>query len=345
MSRLFLFFFILPILAPAQKKQNYKVAIVGFYNCENFYDTVHNPMVKDDEFTPKGERKYTSDIYLDKVSKLATVISQVGTDISRDGLALLGVAEVENDTVLSDLIHHPLLEKRKYSIIHYDSKDERGIDVGLIYNPKYFTPEQSKPLVVTLPSRSKYERHTRDILWVKGKLDGETVHVLVNHWPSRLGSVEKSEPGRIAAAAVCKVQVQEIAKTDSNAKIIVMGDLNDDPISPSVTKVLKAKGKAEDVKPGEIFNPWVDLYERGIGTIAYQDTWALFDQIMVTYPWLNKQQDGFFFQKPYVFNQEFMVETTGAYKGYPMRTWNGLTYRGGYSDHFPAYIVLLKKTK
>lgn len=340
-----LFLFFLPIASYCQQKQDYKVAIVAFYNCENFYDTVHNPMVNDIDFTPTGSYRYNTAIYTDKVKKLSTVISQIGIDINRDGAALLGVAEIENDTVLYDLIHSPLLIKRNYKLVHYDSRDPRGVDVAFIYNPKYFVVMDSKPLFVQLPGKSKYARYTRDVLWVKGKLDGEIIHILVNHWPSRLGGQARSESGRAAAAAVCKVQIAEIAKTEPSAKVIIMGDLNDDPTSPSVTKVLKAKGRIENVKEGDIYNPWTELYNRGIGTLAYQDSWSLFDQIMLTYPWISKQQDGFFYYKQYVFNKEFMIENTGNYKGYPMRTWSGFTYRGGYSDHFPTYLVLLKRTK
>ena len=336
---------LLPIIVLAQQKQNYKVAIVAFYNCENFYDTVHNPMINDIDFTPAGAYKYNTAIYLDKVKKLANVISQIGVDVNRDGPALLGVAEIENDTVLRDLIHSPSLLRCNYQIVHYDSRDPRGIDVALIYNPKYFVVEESKPLFVQLPGRSKYARYTRDILWVRGKLDGEEINILVNHWPSKLGGEGKSASARAAAAAVCKIQLALIEKNTPNAKTIVMGDLNDDPISPSITRVLNAKARVQDVKEGDVYNPWAELYNKGIGTLAYNDCWSLFDQILLTYPWLNKQQDGFFFYKQFVFNKEFMTENRGVRKGYPMRTWDGFIYRGGYSDHYPSYIVLLKKTK
>ena len=137
--------------------------------------------------------------------------------------------------------------------------------------------------------------------------------------------------------------MDSIAKADGEQKVIIMGDLNDDPISPSITEVLKAKGKIADVQPGGIFNPWIDLYKKGIGTLAYQDAWGLFDQIMINYPWLNKSQNGFFYYQQFIYNREFMKENIGKYKGYPMRTWDGITYRGGYSDHYPTYLVMLKK--
>ena len=325
------------------QKQQYKPAIVAFYNLENFYDTVDNPNINDEDFLPNGAKNYNGKVYWTKVQHLATVISQIGTDINPDGLAFIGVAEIENDTVLNDLIHHPLLKDRNYGIVHYDSRDIRGVDVALLYNPKYFTVLHSKKLFVHLPQGAKSSYFTRDVLWVKGILNGDTIYVFVNHWPSRVGGEQRSAPGRAAAAMVDKKFIDSIQARQPGAKIIVMGDLNDDPISPSVTKVLGAKGNIADVKPGELYNPWVDMYKKGIGTLAYQDAWGLFDQIIISYSWLDKNQPGYFFYQQHIFNKEFMVENIGKYKGYPMRTWDGNVYRGGYSDHFPTYIILLKK--
>ncbi|MDP1812602.1 MAG: endonuclease/exonuclease/phosphatase [Sediminibacterium sp.] len=346
MKNLLLIF--LPLLSShliyAQEK-NYKVCIVAFYNLENLYDTMNNPLVNDEDFTPLGNKHYTGDIYTDKLNKLATVISLIGKDISPGGPALLGVAEIENDTVLNDLVHHPLLKHRKYQQIHFNSKDIRGIDVALLYHPKLFLPENAETLFVQLPGNSKEAYFTRDILYVKGMLAGETVHIYVNHWPSRRGGEERSSPAREAAATVCKKHVTAVLKKDPHAKIIIMGDLNDDPDSPSITEVLKAKSKITDTHSGELFNPWAELYASGIGTLANRDSWGLFDQIILSHAWLNRQQEGLFYQQQGIFNRSFMRENSGRYKGYPMRTWDGNTYRGGYSDHFPTYIVLLKKLK
>ena len=327
------------------QKRNYTPAVISFYNLENLYDTVDNTMTNDEEFLPGGPRNYNSTIYYDKLGKLATVISQIGAEINPDGPAILGVAEVENDTVLNDLVRHKLIEKRKYKIVHYDSKDIRGVDVGLLYNPKYFTVEASDKLYVQLPGGAKDAYYTRDILWVKGKLDGETIHIYVNHWPSRSGGEKRSAPGRIAAAQVCRNHIDSIAKIEPNAKVIVMGDLNDDPNNESVEGVLNAKGNLASVRKGGLFNPWHELYKKGIGTLAYQDAWGLFDQIIISQPWLDKDQKGFFYYQPHIFSKEYLVENRGRYKGYPMRTWDGNTYRGGYSDHYPTYLVFLKKTE
>ncbi|HYJ63287.1 MAG TPA: endonuclease/exonuclease/phosphatase [Parafilimonas sp.] len=342
-TNLLLVSFLLIVSISIAQKQQYKSAIVAFYNLENFYDTVDNPNINDEEFLPAGPKNYNSKVYWTKVEHLATVISQIGTDINPDGPALLGVAEIENDTVLNDLIHQPLLKPRNYSFVHYDSRDIRGVDVALLYNPKYFKVLESRKLFVHMPTGAKQTFFTRDVLWVKGSLNGDTINVFVNHWPSRVGGEQRSAPGRAAAAQVDKNFIDSIEKIKLDSKIIVMGDLNDDPISPSVTKVLGAKENMEDVKPGELYNPWIDMYKKGLGTLAYQDAWGLFDQIMINYSWLNKNQTGFFYYQPHIFNKAFMIENIGRYKGYPMRTWDGNTYRGGYSDHFPTYIILLKK--
>jgi len=325
------------------QKASYHPSLVGFYNLENFYDTVNNPMVDDEEFLPGSERHYDTHVFLDKVGRLASVISQMGTDINPDGLALLGVAEIENDTVLTALINHKDLKYRNLKFVHYNSPDARGIDVGLIYNPKYFKPVYSTKLFVKLPGGSKDAYYTRDVLYVKGVLDGDTIHVFVNHWPSRSGGEERSIPARAAAAGVDKRVVDSLMNINPNTKVIIMGDLNDDPISPSVTKTLGAKGKMSDVKAGGLFNPWVDFYRRGIGTLAYQDAWGLFDQIIISKAWLDKEQNGYFFLKANIFNKQFLVQQTGKFKGYAKRTWDGMTYNYGYSDHFPVFVTMVRK--
>ncbi len=343
MKKIFTLICLLGLLTGNQaQKKEYRSAIIGFYNLENLYDTVNNSRTNDEEFLPGGVRNYNSAIYFDKLGKLATVISQMGAEVNPDGPAILGVAEIENDTVLHDLARQKLIEKRNYQIVHYDSKDIRGVDVALLYNPKYFKVEASDKLFVQLPGGTKDAYFTRDILWVKGKLDGETIHIYVNHWPSRSGGEQRSAPARNAAAQVCRNHIDSIAKTEPNAKVIVMGDLNDDPTNESVAVIINAKGREKDVSKGGMFNPWTELYKKGIGTLAYQDAWGLFDQIIISQPFLDKEQKGFFYYAQRIFNREYLVENNGRYKGYPMRTWDGNSYRGGYSDHFPTYLVMLK---
>lgn len=344
MKKLFFVFNLLLIsFLSFSQKNNYRVSLIGFYNLENLYDTVNNPMVDDEEFLPNSARQYNSHIYLDKLDRLSDVVSQMGTDITPDGLALLGVAEIENDTVLTDLARTPKLAKRKWKFVHYDSPDRRGVDVALFYNPKYFSVLHSEPLFVQLPGGSKDAFFTRDILYVKGILDGDTIHVFVNHWPSRSGGEERSIPARAAAAGTAKKRIDSLMAINPATKIVLMGDLNDDPVSPSLTKIIGAKGKISDVKENEMFNPWYDMYKKGIGTSPYQDAWGLFDQVLVSGGWLNKDQPGYHYSKQVLFNREFLVQKTGKYRGYSKRTWDGITYNYGYSDHFPVYVMMLKK--
>lgn len=325
------------------QKATYKVGLIGFYNLENLFDTINDPNVKDEEFLPGGTKNYTGKIYLDKLNHLASVLSKIGTDLSPDGLSIIGNAEVENEGVLKDLVNEPLLKSRNYQIVHFDSPDERGIDVAMLYNPKYFTLIKKESLNVHLMNSDSTERKTRDVLFVYGKYDGEDIFVFVNHWPSRRGGEEVSAPGRARAAGVCKAKIDSITAKNPDAKIVVMGDLNDDPVSPSVAVVLGAKGEKNMVGKSGLYNPWVTPYKQGIGTLAYNDSWNLFDQIMVSEAFLNKSNPGYFFNKAEIFSRPWMLQTSGRYKGYPKRTFDFDNYIAGYSDHFPTYIVLLKK--
>lgn len=325
--------------------QQYKAGVIAFYNLENLFDTINQPEVNDEEFTPTGANLYTPQVYMDKLGKLSDVLSLIGTDITPDGFSVLGCAEIENITVLQDLINMPKLKGRGYKIVHYDSPDKRGIDVGFLYNPKYFKVLHSEPLFVPLKGDDGEPYFTRDVLYVYGLYDGEPVHFFVNHWPSRRGGEEASAPNRALAAGVAKAKIDSINKATPDAKIILMGDLNDDPVSPSVAKTLGAIGDEGRVKPNGLYNPWVKYYKDGIGTLAYGDAWNLFDQIMLSHAFLDKKQSGFFYQKASIFSKEFMIQKTGRYKGYPLRTYDSGAYQGGYSDHFPTYILFLKEKK
>jgi len=338
-----LFVLILQIQPVTAQTKQYSIGVIGFYNLENLFDTINQPDVNDEEFTPDGTNLYTGQVYLDKLSKLEEVLSQIGTDLSPDGLSVFGVAEIENESVLIDLANQPKLKSRNYQVVHYNSPDLRGIDVALMYNPKYFKVTGSQSLNVPLKNDKGEPYATRDVLYVHGLYNGELMHFFVNHWPSRRGGEEASAPGRAMAAGVAKAKIDSIMKADPDAKVVLMGDLNDDPVSPSVTKVLGAKGDREKIKRSELYNPWVDYYKDGIGTLAYNDAWNLFDQIIVSQAFLPKEQKGFFLHKAQIFKKEFMLQNSGRYKGYPKRTFDFGVYMGGYSDHFPTYLVLLKE--
>jgi hypothetical protein len=362
----------------------YITAITGFYNLENLFDTINDPKIDDEEFLPKSEKNYNTKAYWCKLNNMAKVIKGMGEKENPDGLALLGVVEIENATVLQDLIATDSLKARNYQYVHYDSPDARGIDVGLIYSPKYFTVLESHPHFVALPDKHP----TRDILVVKGDLVGDTVFILVNHWPSRSGGSnlfdlnnkeqamnrgaktsydrvtgltrqggaelsdnsalrydgeELSRPSRAAAAKECMYLVDSIQQVQPNAKIIIMGDLNDDPTSPSVKDIMQVKFDAEKTEPKEIFNALANFYKKGYGTLAYNGKWNLFDQLMYTQPFLDKKQlNGWFHYSSHIYFRDFLINESGDYKGYPKRSWVGNNWNGGYSDHFPVYSVLVR---
>lgn len=341
----FSLFFILSafsLFLKAQDKQ-YKPDVIAFYNLENLFDTIDDPDKNDEEFLPTGANRNNTYVYTDKLGKLSTVLSEIGTEVNPDGFAFLGVAEVENRKVLEDLVAQAGLSSRKLRIVHYESPDERGIDVGLLYNPKYFKVKSSRSLFVYLPGTNGKPYYTRDILWVTGELDGDTVHVFVNHWPSRRGGEEASAPSRAAAAGVCRHVIDSLMAINPLTKVVLMGDLNDDPTSPSVAEVIGAVGEKEKVKEGGMYNPWADFLAKGIGTLAYNDSWNLFDQIILSYGFMDNSQKGYFFKQARIFNKQYMVTKSGRYKGYPMRTYSDGRYVGGYSDHFPTYCILLKQ--
>ncbi len=338
----------------AQKEKQYKVSIVGFYNFENLFDLEDDPKINDDDFTPNGRNQWTQEKYDIKMGNLAKVISELGTEMTPDGIAILGTAEIENKKVLEDLVQQKAIKNRNYQIVHNDSPDFRGIDCALIYNPKYFkvTHQEALKLILrdkkgnVLKNDKGDPKTTRDVLYVKGLLDGEEVHILVNHWPSRRGGEKATQHLRNAGAMLCKATMDNIKKEDPDAKIIVMGDLNDDPTSPSVKKILKGKKNQESVGEDDMYNPFYSPFKKGIGTLAYRDAWSLFDQILVTPSMLKKNKpEGFFFHKIRIYNEKYLVSKNGRFKGYPFRTFSYGEFLGGYSDHYPVYSIFLKEVK
>lgn len=321
---------------------DYQIVSIAFYNFENLYDTIDDPNKNDEEFLPTGDKKYTGKVYKDKLSKLSEVIAKLGIEQTPDGPAIIGTAEIENIEVLKDLAKQPAIASRNYQPILIDGPDLRGNDPALLYNPKYFTPIKTTNLFVPI-MRDGDTSFTRDILYVKGLLLNEMVHIFVNHWPSRRGGEEASAPLRAAAANVCREVIDSILDANDESKILVMGDFNDDPASPSIKKVLRANGNMEDLNLAELYNPFSDFYKNGIGTLAWDNAWNLFDQVILSQSWTIKSQNGLFFNKAEVFNRPFLTQKTGNFKGYPFRCYVGNEYTGGYSDHFPVLTYFLKK--
>lgn len=326
--------------------KKFKIHTISFYNLENLFDTENDPN-KFDEYSPMMEIKTDREIvYKKKVNNTARVLADIGMDVSKNAPAIIGVAEVENKTVLEDLVNDSLLIDKNYGIIHYDSPDTRGIDVALLYQKKIFTPLNSSKHELKIYDDTTKERiYTRDQLLVSGNLDGELIHIIVNHWPSRRGGEERSRTKRVAAAKLSKRLVDSLQVIDPYTKVFIMGDFNDNPTNASIKKVLKAKKDKKNVEFKGIYNPMEGFYKNGVGTNAYRDSWNLFDQIMITKPLLEKDYSSFRFYKAGIYNKNYLLHSDGKYKGYPFRSFSNSKFTNGYSDHLPSYVYIIKEIK
>lgn len=330
-------------------KKSYKINTVAFYNLENLFDTINDPN-KNDEASPIMEIKpaLRGEVYKKKIANMAKVISEIGVKRAKNAPAVIGVAEVENRAVLEDLVKDPHLKGKHYGIIHYDSPDRRGIDVALLYQKKLFKPLSSSTHEVVIYDLDNKDKryYTRDVLLVDGVLDGDTIHILVNHWPSRYGGEKRSRPNREKAASVNKKVVDSLQAIDPYAKVLIMGDMNDDPFNTSIKKVLGAKAEKKNVGKFGLYNPMENmLTKQGLGTLGYRDSWDIFDQIIMTKPLLSHDYSSYRFFEAGIYNPNYLITQHGRYKGYPFRSFNNGHFTGGYSDHFPVYIYLIKEKK
>lgn len=331
----------------AQEEKRFKIHTVAFYNLENLFDTINDPL-KYDEASPIMEMKANrSEVYKKKIKNMARVIANIGTDKANNSPAVIGVCEIENRKVLEDLVNDPLLLGKDYGIIHFDGPDRRSIDVALLYQKALFKPiDSSSHELLIYDDLTRKRVYTRDQLLVKGKLDGDLIHILVNHWPSRSGGEARSRSKRVGAAKLNKRLIDSLQSIDPYAKIFTMGDLNDDPTNESVKKVLKAKKEKKDVPLKGIYNPYEKMFtEKGWGTTAYRDALSLFDQIMMTQPLLEDDYSSFRFWKAGIYNPAYMFNKRGRYKGYPLRSFADGGFTDGFSDHFPVYVYLIKEVK
>ena len=294
---------------------------IGFWNVENLFDLENDPNKRDDEFAIGGKKNVTSDIYELKIKRSVEVLTDLNVDI-------LGLCEVENISVLSDLNNS--YKDRDYKIIHFDSPDERGIDNALLYDQNKFSILASKPIENKLGGNDK----TRDILYVKGAFLDVTLHIFVNHWPSNYGGKERAIPKRKATAELLMNQIKTIQKNDKLAEIVLIGDFNEDPIDDNV-KILEKLGFINQMSPM--------MGVRNKGTYVYRGKDYFYDQIIIS-EGLNTNQ-GLHFLKDSVFilDKPKYRQQDGKYKHYPFRFWAGNKLLGGYSDHLATRIVLRKK--
>jgi len=332
--------FLIPLSCiQAQKEKG--IAVIGFYNLENLFDTENDPTINDEQFLPEGDYRWTPERYQHKLNNMSRVLAAIGSEYG--GLVAVGVSELENKRVLEDLIATDNLKDRNWGIVHYNSPDYRGVDVAFLYDKGRFRVLGSKSYTLNIPDNPTFK--TRDQLLVTGMLDEiDTLHIIVNHWPSKRGG-KRSIASRAAAAQLTRSIVDSLMNLNPYAKVIVMGDLNDDPDSKSILTHLRSKKKIEQTEPKDIYNPMYQMYKRGIGSYAYRDNWSLIDQIMVSYGILNPAKNSYKYSSAHVYTDPLIMLKTqvGSYEDYPFRTYAGGAYQGGYSDHFPVYIILKSK--
>ncbi len=331
----------------AQDKKRFKIHTVAFYNLENLFDTINDPL-KYDEASPIMELKANrSEIYEKKIKNMARVISNIGTDMVNNSPAVIGVCEIENRKVLEDLVNDPLLLSKDYGIVHFEGPDRRSIDVALLYQKALFQPvESSSHELLIYDDLTRKRVFTRDQLLVSGKLDGDLIYIIVNHWPSRSGGEARSRSKRVGAAKLNKRIIDSLQSINPYAKILTMGDLNDDPTNESVKKVLKAKKDKKKVPLKGIYNPFEKMFaEKGYGTTAYRDAWSLFDQIMVTKPLIETDYTSYRFWKAGIYNKSYLSNKRGRWEGYPFRSFANGGFTNGFSDHFPVYVYLIKEAE
>ena len=344
------------------QNKKFIVHTVAFYNFENLFDTINDPDTYDEEYTPSNG--WTKKNYKKKLDNLSRVLIELGTsENQKNSPVIIGACEIENRRVLEDLVKNPLLINKGYKVVHFDSPDKRGIDVGFLYQEKHFQPTSyiNVPLYVyenetTTDKKDKKSDeesddkgsvdaktkriYTRDQLLVTGLLDGEEVNVIVNHWPSRSGGEKKSSPNREAAGALNRKIIDSLYKINPKAKVITMGDLNDDPTNKSVKKGVGTVGTKEELKPFGIYNPMEKMHKQGIGTLGYRDSWNIFDQIMLSEPLVKGDYSTWTYWKANVFKKPYLIQNEGRWKGYPKRNSNGVP---GFSDHLPVYVYLIKQ--
>lgn len=328
----------------AQKQ--YGVYAVGFYNLENLFDTIHDEGKNDFDFLPAGSYHWNKVKYEHKLANMAKVLAEMGTDkLPGIGASIIGVSEVENSRALDALIAQQPLRERGFRYAHIEGPDKRGVDCALLYNPAFFTPDKVflQPYVY---ENGDTTHATRGFLTVQGTLAEERLTVIVCHWPSRAAEGKFRDWG----GKQVRHLTDSIVRADKDMRIIVMGDMNDDPDNDSMAKWLGARRQIKDVKDGDFYNPWWDILRKdGQGTLSYRGAWNLFDQIVMSRNLLNakgsKDYSSLKLLGFHIFRRDYLINQEGKYKGTPLRTTAGGVWLDGYSDHLPTVTYFAKEIK
>ncbi|MFH2141104.1 MAG: endonuclease, partial [Bacteroidota bacterium] len=326
----------------SEKYNSNKNFTIAFYNIENLFDTILSSDKGDSQFLPDSEKKWNSERYNQKIENIAKVISLINENENPE---IVGLCEVENRLVLQYLVQNKYIKNSSYKIIHEESPDSRGIDVALLYREDEFTYLSHISIPVTFPF-SKNSK-VRDILYVKGVINNyDTIHVFVNHWKSRVGGMKETEPKRVFSAMILKNYTDSILKANTKAKIIAMGDFNDEPTNKSLNQLLDANNKQHNFTEFELYNLMYDMHNiNNRGTYFYNGEWNMLDNIIVSrniiYDRIGLHTD---YNSGKIFSPDWLMSPDkNAKYNIPFATFSGKTYKGGYSDHLPVYVTLFKE--
>ena len=345
-SMTFLVFVLLLATSTTRAQTRYSVYGIGFYNLENLFDTEHDAGKNDYEYLPDGTNKWTELKYNSKLKNMSRVLSEMGTDwLPEVGCAAIGVSEVENARCLTDLCNQPPLKAKNFKFVHIEGPDQRGVDCALLYNPSLFRVRSQELVPYVYTQAKDAGRATRGFLLVNGVLAGENVAIIVCHLPSRgAESFYREEGGRQVRELKERIQRQ-----DPNVKIIIMGDMNDDPQDKSMAVALGAQRKIKDVPKNGLYNPWWDVLASGTGTLQYDGKWNLFDQIILSENLLHQEGANDYgtlkLRRHQIFRRDYLFQKEGRYKGNTLRTHAGGVWLDGYSDHLPTVVYLMKEQR
>ncbi|MDD3078539.1 MAG: endonuclease [Paludibacter sp.] len=322
------------ITSSSQNPEKKHFTIIS-YNLENFFDCVDDSIKKDEEYLPGGIKGWNYEKYRLKQEHIAKVITSIG---GWDAPAIVGLYEVESEKCMKDLTYGSGLKNLYYKYIHFESPDIRGIDVALLYQPHRFKPAESKAINVNFPFAPSTK--TRDILYVKGFIpSADTLHIFACHFPSRLGGELESEEKRIFVAGIVKDKTDSILGQNPKANIVIMGDFNDYPTDKSLLEVLQALPPENDFIGNKLYNLMFPLHKAGKGTHKINGEWGALDQIIVSGNLLNPGNKIFTLKTDVrIFDNSFLLVDDDKFLGKkPFRTYNGMKYQAGYSDHLPVY--------
>ena len=323
-------------LAQKKDKGSKEEALVAFYNVENLFDTIDDPLTIDEDFTPAGKLQWTAPRYTEKLSRISEVIDLLPGELP----VFIGLCEIENRSGLDDLVKQPVLNARaemgSYEIIHADSPDERGIDVAAIYDASRLKNVRFEYYSIALPDPK--DPNTRDVLHARGRFENDEIHFFVNHWPSRSGGQAESEPNRLAVAALLKLKIDAVLSENDNAKILIMGDFNDHPNDKSVYEILGAK----DQPSAPLYNQMYAIHAAGNGSYFYKGEWGALDQMITSFGFMNTKGWHVDAQAAGVLREEKILFRDKEGVARPSRSYAGDSYKGGYSDHLPVFIKLQK---